>query len=195
MYWSQQQHHPSLLHSSVLFIHARSCLQIKFRYDLTFISFLHYGLTQLRSIILSDNSRSTLSAVPTRSLSVCQLSCVCMMNEPKGSGKTESFQIKCHPTCIMVGRDSSVGIATRYGLDGPGIESRWGRVFPHPSRPALGAHPASCTMGTGSFPGVRRPGRGAHHPPPSKCRGHEKVELYLYSPSGPQWPVIGRTPA
>ena len=28
--------------------------------------------------------------------------------------------------------------------------------------------------------------------PPSKCRGHERVELYLYSPSGPHWPVIGR---
>ena len=26
---------------------------------------------------------------------------------------------------------------TRYGLDGPGIKSRWGRDFPHPSRPAL----------------------------------------------------------
>ena len=37
-----------------------------------------------------------------------------------------------------VGRDSSVGIATRYGLDGPGIESRWARDFPHPSTPALG---------------------------------------------------------
>ena len=35
------------------------------------------------------------------------------------------------------GRDSSVGIATGYGLDGPGVESRWGRDFPHPSRPAL----------------------------------------------------------
>ena len=34
-------------------------------------------------------------------------------------------------------RDSSVGIATRYGLDGTGIESRWGRGFPHPSRHAL----------------------------------------------------------
>jgi hypothetical protein len=33
---------------------------------------------------------------------------------------------------------SSVGIATDYGLDGPGIESRWGRDFPHLSRPALG---------------------------------------------------------
>ena len=37
-----------------------------------------------------------------------------------------------------MGLYSSVGIATRYGLDGPGIESRWGRCFPHPSRPALG---------------------------------------------------------
>ena len=38
----------------------------------------------------------------------------------------------------IVGRDSSVGIATRYGLDGPEIEFRWGRDFPHTSRPALG---------------------------------------------------------
>jgi hypothetical protein len=33
---------------------------------------------------------------------------------------------------------SSVGLATGYGLDGPGIESRWGRDFPHLSRLALG---------------------------------------------------------
>jgi len=37
----------------------------------------------------------------------------------------------------LVGRDSSVGIATRYGLDVPEIESRWGRDFPHTSRPAV----------------------------------------------------------
>ena len=35
-----------------------------------------------------------------------------------------------------MGRDSSVGIATRYGLDGPGIESRWGEIFhTRPDRP------------------------------------------------------------
>ena len=34
-------------------------------------------------------------------------------------------------------RDSVVGIVTRYGLDGLGIESQWGRNFPHLSRPAL----------------------------------------------------------
>jgi hypothetical protein len=38
---------------------------------------------------------------------------------------------------IFAGRDSSVGIATRYVLDGPGIETRCERFFPHPSRPAL----------------------------------------------------------
>jgi hypothetical protein len=32
-----------------------------------------------------------------------------------------------------VGRDTSVSIAIRYGLDSPEIESRWGRNFPHPS--------------------------------------------------------------
>jgi hypothetical protein len=31
---------------------------------------------------------------------------------------------------MQVGRGSVVGIATRYGPDGPGIESRWGRDFP-----------------------------------------------------------------
>ena len=39
---------------------------------------------------------------------------------------------------IIVGRDSSVVIATPYVLDDPGIESRWRRDFPHPSRSVLG---------------------------------------------------------
>ena len=38
----------------------------------------------------------------------------------------------------VVGRDSSDGIATYYGLDGPVIECLWGRGYPHPSKPALG---------------------------------------------------------
>ena len=63
-------------------------------------------------------------------------------------------------------RDSSVGIATRHGLDGPGIESQWGARFSTPVQTGPGAHPASYTMGTGSLPGVKRPGRGVDHPPP-----------------------------
>jgi hypothetical protein len=42
-------------------------------------------------------------------------------------------------TClIFLGPSSIVGIATGYGLDGPGMESRWGRDFLHLSRLALG---------------------------------------------------------
>jgi hypothetical protein len=55
-----------------------------------------------------------------------------------------------------VGRDSSIGVATRYELDGPGIESR----------------------------------RGLKHPPPSTAKVKERIELYLYSPSGPLLPVL-----
>ena len=58
-----------------------------------------------------------------------------------------------------VGRDSSVGIATGSGLDGPGIEYRWGTRFSAPVQTGLGAHTAACTMGTRSFPGVKS-GRG-----------------------------------
>jgi hypothetical protein len=38
----------------------------------------------------------------------------------------------------FVGRNRSVGLVTCYGLEGPGIESRWGRDFLHTSRPTLG---------------------------------------------------------
>jgi glycerol kinase len=58
-----------------------------------------------------------------------------------------------------VGRDSSVGIATGYGMDVPGIESRRGASFFAHVQTGPGAHLASCTMGTGSFAGVKS-GRG-----------------------------------
>jgi len=53
------------------------------------------------------------------------------------------------------GPDSVAGIANGYGLDGPGIESRWGARFSAPVQTGPGAHAASCTMGTGSFPGIK----------------------------------------
>jgi hypothetical protein len=62
-------------------------------------------------------------------------------------------------TIWRVGRDSSVGIATRYALDGTGIESRWEEVrFSAPVQTGPGANLAPCTMGTGSFPGGKAAG-------------------------------------
>ena len=54
---------------------------------------------------------------------------------------------------------SVVDIATGYGLDGARVESRWGARFSAPVQTGPGAQSASCTMGTGSFPGVKS-GRG-----------------------------------
>jgi hypothetical protein len=45
-------------------------------------------------------------------------------------------------------------------------------------------------MGTGSCPRVKRLGRGVDHPPPSSTEVKERVELYIYSPSAPSWPVL-----
>ena len=58
----------------------------------------------------------------------------------------------------ICGPGSSVGIATELRTGQSGIGSRWGRDFP-PFQNGPGAHPASCKMGTGSFPGVKC-GRG-----------------------------------
>jgi hypothetical protein len=52
--------------------------------------------------------------------------------------------------------------------------------------------PWSYTMGTVSFPGVKRQGCGVDHPPPSSAEVKRRVELYLHSPSGPSWPVLGQ---
>ena len=46
-------------------------------------------------------------------------------------------------------------------------------------------------MGTGSLPGVKGQGRGVDHPPPSSTEVKERVEPYLYSPSGASWLVLG----
>ena len=54
----------------------------------------------------------------------------------------------------LSGPGSSVGIVTDYGLDGPGIEPGGAR-FSAPVQTGPEAHPASCTMDTGSFPGVK----------------------------------------
>ena len=91
---------------------------------------------------------------------------------------------------IYGSRDSVVGIATRYGLDVPGLEPRLGRDFSGPSRPVRG--PPSC-MYNGywvSFLVVRRSGRASDHPPPSSA--DVWVEVYLYLHSVPVCHVMGQ---
>ena len=93
---------------------------------------------------------------------------------------------------LSMGLESVVGTAARYGLDGPEIESRWGGgIFSASVHTGPGAQPASCVMGKGSFPWVKRPERGIGHPPPSGTEVKERVELHLYSAFGPSWPRIG----
>ena len=89
-----------------------------------------------------------------------------------------------------MGWDSAVGIVTSYGMDGSGIEFRWGQDFPQSSRFALGPTQRP-TLDTGPFPGVKRSRRGVYHPPPFSTKVKERVELYFYSPSGPSLFALG----
>ena len=64
--------------------------------------------------------------------------------------------------------------------------------FSAPVQTGPGAQPASYTMGTGFDPGGKAAGAWrltTHHQ--SSAEVQEKVELHLYSTSGPSWPVIG----
>jgi hypothetical protein len=71
---------------------------------------------------------------------------------------------------VRGGPDSSVGIATDYGLDGQGIESRWGARFSAPVQTDPGAPPSLLYNGYRVFPGGKvRPGRASDHSPPSSA--------------------------
>jgi hypothetical protein len=78
-------------------------------------------------------------------------------------------------------RDSAVGVATRYGLVGPGSESQWGRDFPHPSRPALGPTQTPIEWVPDLSRGWRGRGVELATTTPSSARANQRVELYLYS--------------
>ena len=67
----------------------------------------------------------------------------------KSSYTSTSSYDKYFVCYTFVGRDIGVSIATRYGMNGPGIESRWWRKFPYPSKPVLGPTqpPKQCVLG------------------------------------------------
>jgi hypothetical protein len=77
-----------------------------------------------------------------------------------------------------------------YGLDGPGIESRWVEIFR--TRPDRPWGPSSLLYnGYRVSSGGKVAGAWRDHPPTSSAEVKERVELYLYSPSGPSWPFLG----
>jgi hypothetical protein len=72
-----------------------------------------------------------------------------------------------------------------------GLNPTGGEIFcTHPDRPW--GPPSLLYNGYGvSFLGVKRPGQGVDYTLPSSAEVKERVDLYLYSPSGPSWPVLG----
>ena len=88
-------------------------------------------------------------------------------------------------------RVSSVYIATRYGLGGPGVEFRWDEIFRiHPDLPCRPPN-LLCDVQRVSFARLKYPGRGVDHPLPSSDEVKERVQPYFYSFSGSLWPVLG----
>ena len=76
---------------------------------------------------------------------------------------------KCMPSIWLKGLYSVVGIATRYGLEGPRIRIPVRARFSALIQTVPGAHPTSCTMGIGSFPGVKAAGAWRWPPTPSSA--------------------------
>jgi hypothetical protein len=107
------------------------------------------------------------------------------------TGRLAAAYFRCVLQVCLV-QDSSVGTATRYGQDGPRIESRWCEIFRTRTDRPWGPNPASWTMGTGSSRGKTA---GAWRCPstPSSAEVKERVELYLCSPSRPSRPLLRRT--
>jgi hypothetical protein len=68
-----------------------------------------------------------------------------------------------------------------------------GARFSVPVQTSPTDHPASYTVGTGAFPGVKWSGSGADHTPPSSDEVKGIVELYPYSSFWPLWPILGWT--
>ena len=77
-----------------------------------------------------------------------------------------------------------MNICTDYGLDGPGSNSGGGEIF-RPSRPALGHTQPPVKWVPGLSCEQSAAGACCWPLTPFYCRGHGRVELYLYPRSGP----------
>ena len=89
-----------------------------------------------------------------------------------------------------VGRDSSIGIATSYGLDDLRIQSRLQRDFPHPSTRILRPTQPPVQWVQGVLPGSKVAGAWRWPPTSSRAEVDERIELYLCSSCGLSWQII-----
>jgi len=99
-------------------------------------------------VVIKQLKCNTRNAKTGKTDCVCVVSCSLYAPCTKTHHNYISVQKYCGP-------GSSAGIATGYGLDGPGIEFRWGERFSAPVQTGPGFRPAFCTVGTVSFPGVK----------------------------------------
>ena len=92
--------------------------------------------------------------------------CICLKGSRQITKNLRRYR-RCHDggSYSTPSKYSVIVIATRYGLHGPGIKSRWGARFSAPVQTGFGVHPASYTMSTGSFQGVKQPGCGVDYLP------------------------------
>jgi hypothetical protein len=98
---------------------------------------------------------------------------------------------KTTPLHSWWGPDSSVCIATTYGLVDRGIESRRQRDFTHLSRPPTGTIQTYVQWLTALSPAIKHSGCGEEPSTPFSTEVKERVEMYFYSPSGSSLPFIG----
>jgi hypothetical protein len=63
--------------------------------------------------------------------------------------------------------------------------------FSSPVQTGPTVHPASFKIGTGSFPGVKRPGLGVENPPLSSAEFEDRDSAIHLLPLWTSWPVIG----
>jgi hypothetical protein len=110
------------------------------KYRIRIQPYWHY-IDRCRTAKFYCNSQQSLQAQDVTSLFQNMnplTSSFCVSQISSTGGPLKSLVFRNSNSVSLQRRNSVIDIATRYGLDGPGIKSRWRRDFPHMSRPALG---------------------------------------------------------
>jgi hypothetical protein len=132
---------------------------------LTRIFILSYLLLCLSSVILVSIGVNDFHSRVSFGAHICATGCWIIFDAIQVSAAECTTQTHTNFNAVYL---SDWRIATCYGLDGPGIESGHGPIFSL-AQTGPRAYPASYTVGTGSLPGVKRPGCDVNHPPLSSA--------------------------